>query len=107
MGWDWVGVRLGLGLCLGWVGVHSLLWFKILWGWVDWRWVGIGWIGVGLGLGWGKVGVGLGYILYFGLKSISMGGWSSQTIKPLLRSTIRSPIWTECGKKRYLHLNRD
>ena len=36
-----------------------------------------------------------------------MGGWSSQTIKPLLRSTIRSPIWTECGKKRYLHLNRD
>ena len=23
----------------------------------------------------------------------------SQTIKPLLRFTIRSPIWTECGKK--------
>ena len=42
---------------------------------LGWGW---GWVGVGseLGLCWGWVVVGFfSYILYFGLQSISMGGW--------------------------------
>ena len=37
-------------------------------------WLGLGWVGdgVGLGLEWGWL---FSYILYFGLQSISMGGW--------------------------------